>query len=249
MLNTILNHKSIRKYKLNEIGDEILRNVLEAGIRASNTGNMQSYSIIISKDKVLKERLWEIHFKQNMVLEAPVVLTFCADFNRIITWCGQRKANPGFDNFLSFMTASIDALLVSQNIAIAAEANDLGICYLGTTTYNADKIIDLLKLPKGVVPITTLVIGYPNENPGLTDRLPLDAVLHYEHYHNYTPEDIDRFYAEKENMEFTRELLRINDKETLAQIFTDKRYTRQDNVFFSKKFLEVIEKQGFMNND
>ncbi|MDP4209173.1 MAG: nitroreductase family protein [Bacteroidota bacterium] len=247
MLDVILNHRSIRKYKSNPISPELLNNILEAGTRASNTGNMQAYSIIVSQAKDVREKLWEVHFKQNMVLQAPVTLTFCADFNRFSQWCLQRKASPGFDNFLSFINAAIDALLASQNVAIEAEANGLGICYLGTTTYNADKIIDILKLPQGVVPVTTLVVGYPDETPGLTDRLPLNAVIHHEVYQEYSPEAIDRFFDEKDNSDFTRKLLEINNKETLAQIFTDNRYTKKDNEFFSKAYLEVIKKQGFMN--
>lgn len=248
MIDILLNHRSIRKYKQKEIDEKTVNQVLNAGIRASNTGNMQAYSIVISTEKSIKEKLWETHFKQNMVLQAPVILTFCADFNRFAKWCNQRKANPGFDNFLSFFNASIDALLVSQNVAMAAEANNLGICYLGTAIYNADKIIEILHLPKGVVPVAALVVGYPDETPSLTDRLPLEAVIHKETYHDYSPEDIDRYYEEKEGSDFTKELLKINNKETLAQIFTDNRYKKQDNTLFSKKLLEVIDKQGFMNN-
>ena len=86
--------------------------------------------------------------------------------------CLQRKAVPGYDNFLSFMTAAIDALLAAQNVCIAAEANNLGICYLGTTTYMAQKIIDVLHLPKGVVPVTTIVLGHPDETPDLNRPSP-----------------------------------------------------------------------------
>jgi nitroreductase len=249
MLECIVNHRTIRKYKSDEIHGKLLKTILQAGVRASNTGNMQAYSIICTKDKTMKEHLWEAHFKQNMVLHAPVILTICADFNRFSRWCDLRKAKPGFDNFLSFFNAAIDALLAAQNIALAAEANGLGICYLGTTTYNAEKIIDILKLPKGVVPVTTLVLGYPDENPGLTDRLPLDAVIHEEVYQDYTTDDIDRLYEEKESSALTKELLKTNQKETLAQIFTDNRYTKKDNVAFSKKLLEVLVKQGFMGQE
>ena len=89
-----------------------------------------------------------MHFNQNMITEAPVVLTFCADFNRFNKWCRLRNAEPGYDNFLSFMTAAIDALLVAQTVCIAAESKGLGICYLGTTTYNAHKIIDSVNAPE-----------------------------------------------------------------------------------------------------
>ena len=249
MIDTIFSHRSIRKYKNTPIDQKVLNEILLAGTRASTTGNMQVYSIVSTTDPVIKEELWACHFKQDMVKQAPVVLTFCADFNRFNKWCENRKAVPGYDNLLSFTTATIDALLAAQNVALEAEAHGLGICYLGTTTYMAAKIIDVLNLPKGVIPITTIVLGYADETPGLTDRLPLEAVVHQEKYKDYDAADIDRMYAEKEGLELTKQLLEENQKETLAQIFTDNRYTKKDNVTFSKAFLETLEKQGFMNHE
>ncbi|MCX6271691.1 MAG: nitroreductase family protein, partial [Bacteroidetes bacterium] len=227
--------------------EKILENILLAGTRASTTGNMQVYSIIVTKEEENRRKLWEYHFKQDMVLQAPVLLTFCADFNRFNAWCRYRSAEPGYDNFLSFFTAAIDALLVAQNVCVAAEDYGLGICYLGTTTYMAHKLVEFFGLPGGVVPVTTLTLGYPSEDPGLTDRLPLQAVVHQEKYNPYDRESIDSFYLEKENLPLTASLLKENQLETLAQIFTQKRYTKKDNVFFSENFLEVIRKQGFMN--
>ena len=249
MIDTIFQHRSIRKYKTDPLENTMLNQILEAGTRASTTGNMQVYSIVVSKDKEIKKQLWEAHFKQDMVKQAPVVLTFCADFNRFNKWCLAREADPGYDNYLSFFTAAIDALLASQNVALAAEANGLGICYLGTTTYMARSIVNILNLPKGVVPVTTLVMGFPDEKPGLTDRLPLQGVIHNEIYKDYTADDINAIYKDKEALEETLELLKVNNKKTLAQIFTDNRYTKKDNVLFSKEYLKIIEEQGFMNND
>jgi len=246
-METIFRHRSIRKYSAKEVEKDKLGRILTAGTRASTTGNMQVYSMIVTKNTELKCQLWEVHFKQDMVLQAPVIITFCADFNRFVKWCSLRKASPGYDNFLSFFTAAIDALLAAQNVALAAEAEGLGICYLGTTTYMADKIIDILNLPKLVVPVTTLVIGYADEDPGLTDRLPLNGIIHEEIYHDFNDNDINEIYKEKESLEETLELLKINNKESLAQIFTDNRYTKKDNILFSKKYLEVIKKQGYMN--
>ncbi len=245
-LHTLLEHRSIRKFKNTEISDEILNAVLKAGFRASTTGNMQVYSVIVTKEQENKEKIWALHFKQQMVLDAPVTLTFCADFNRFNIWCKQRNAEPGYDNFLSFMTATIDALLVAQNVAIAAESHGLGICYLGTTTYMADEIIELLKLPNHVIPITTLVVGYPSETPPLTDRLPDSGLIHYEMYQDYSPECINDIYAEKEALPFTKQLIEENQLENLAQIFTNKRYTKKDNEYFSEKLLKTLQKQGFL---
>jgi len=246
-LETIRNHRSIRKYKNEAVSKEVLDNILEAAFRTSTTGNMQVYSIIVTQDKEKREALHKLHFGQDMVLEAPLLLTFNADFNRFNKWCEQRKAEPGYDNFLSFFTASIDALLAAQNAAIAAEAQGLGVCYLGTTTYQAGKLVDFFNLPKGVVPVTTLVIGYPNETPNLVDRLPARGIVHYEEYQDYSEADIDQVYAEKEALQETKDLLKENNLETLAQIFTQNRYPKQMNVDFSKLFLEVIKNQGFMN--
>ena len=242
----IASHRSIRKYQSKSIPDDIIRQILEAGIAASNTGNMQVYSMIVTKDENLRKQLWEVHFRQDMVLQAPVVITFCADINRFNKWCRLRKADPAYDNLLWFCNAAIDATLASQNVALAAESFGLGICFLGTTTYNSERIIDILKLPVGVMPVTTLVVGYPDEQPTLTGRLPFDAVVHNETYCDYTDEKIECLYAELESNEQTRQLLETNQKETLAQVFTDKRYTRKDNQAASEAYLESMKKQGFV---
>ncbi|MFH2142310.1 MAG: nitroreductase family protein [Bacteroidota bacterium] len=249
MMNTILNHVTIRKYKQKEIAQDLLNSIIYAGTRASTTGNMQIYSIIVTMDNDMKKKLSPLHFNQPMVESAPVVMTFCADFNRFNKWCTFRDAKPGYDNFLSFFTAAIDAILVAQNVALAAESNGLGICYLGTTTYMAKEIINVLDLPKGVIPVTTLTIGYPDENPELTDRLPVEAVVHYEKYKDYIQLDIDKFYAVKENRADNKKFVEENNKKTLSQVFTDVRYKKADNIFFSKKLLDVLKEQGFMDND
>lgn len=246
-LETIFSHRSIRKYKDIDLTKEELDNILKAAFRTSTTGNMQVYSIMVTKDKEKKKELHKLHFGQDMVLEAPVLLTFNADFNRFNKWCKDRKAEPGYDNFLSFMTAAIDALIAAQNATIAAEAMGLGVCYLGTTTYQADKLIDFFNLPKGVVPVTTLVIGHPNEKPELVDRLPEEGIVHYETYKDYTSEAINRVYEHKESLQETKDLLEENQLETLAQIFTQNRYPKKMNVDFSNAFLKVLKDQGFMN--
>jgi nitroreductase len=246
MLDLLNQHRSIRKYTDQPIDSKLLNQLLEAACRTSNTGNMQAYSIVVTTDSDIKQQLAPTHFNQPMTIQAPVVLTFCADFNRFSQWCEQRKAEPGYDNFQSFMATTIDTLLAAQTFCIAAESVGLGICYLGTTTYNAGEIINILKLPKLVVPITTITVGYPADMPAQTDRLPLEAVIHYETYHDFTPSTIDQLYAEKEDSELYKQFITENNKETLAQVFTDVRYSKKNNEFFSDKFLHVLKDQGFL---
>lgn len=239
--------RSIRQYTSEKISDELLHELLEVAMRASNTGNMQLYSVVVTRDEANKQKLAPAHFNQPMITSAPVVLTFCADINRFNKWAENRKAVAGFDNLQTFMAATIDAMLYAEAFAEAAEEKGLGLCYLGTTTYNAAPIIEALQLPKGVVPIVTITAGYPHTPlPEQSERLPLAAIMHEESYQDYSPASIDRLYAEKEAFPANKEFVKINKKETLAQVFTDIRYTKANNEYFSDAFLQVLKKQGFL---
>ncbi len=244
-MESIKNRRTIRKYKDQDIPSQLLTELLTDSFRASTMGGMQLYSVVVTRDKDMKAKLAPLHFNQPMVTQAPVVLTFCADFNRFCLWCKQRNAVPGYDNFLSFMNAATDALLVTQNFCTLAEENGLGICYLGTTIYNPELIIDLLKLPRLVIPVATITVGYPDECPEQPDRLPVSGIIHEEYYHDYTPEDIEQVYAYKESLSVNKQFVAENQKENLAQVFTDVRYRKSDNECMSEKLLEVLRKQGF----
>lgn len=246
MLKFLNNRRTIRKYKEQDVDNSLIEKLLEAAGRASTTGNMQLYSVVVTKDEAKKAELAPTHFNQPTFKNAPVVLTFCADYNRFNKWCVENEAVPGYDNFLSFLTAAIDTLLVAQTFCIAAEGEGLGICYLGTTTYNADKISDILNLPDYVVPVTTITLGYPAETPELTDRIKVGGWVHYEEYKDYDSADIKRVFGYKDEMEENKKFIAENGKKTLAQVFTDVRYKKADNEFFSEAFINLLKKKGFL---
>ena len=148
--------RTIRRYQEKDVTPALLNELMEIACRASTVGNMQTYSVVVTRDAAMKEKLSPAHFNQPMVKKAPVVLTFCVDLNRFSKWCEQRQAIPGYDNLQWFVTGAVDALLAAQTFCVAAEEKGLGICYLGTTTYNPNQIIDALRLPKLVFPITTI---------------------------------------------------------------------------------------------
>lgn len=245
-MESMKNRRTIRKYLSKDISSELLNDLLETSFRASTTGNMQLYSVVVTRDPEMKEKLAPAHYHQPAIKTAPVVLTFCADFGRFTKWCEQRKAVPGYANFQSFMNAFMDAIIVAQTFCTAAEEAGLGICYLGTTTYNPQMIIETLNLPKLVFPATTITVGYPDGMPEQVDRLPLDGIVHNECYNEYTPADIDRIYAYKESLAENKRFIADNAKETLAQVFTDIRYTKKDNEVISENFMKVLQQQGFL---
>ncbi len=245
-MKSIQNRTSIRKYSSREVSDELLNRLLEEAERTPTMGNLQLYSVVITRSEEGKKALAPAHFNQPMVTGAPVVLTICADYRRTTLWAENRKAHPGYDNILSFMNAATDALLFTQTFCNLAEEEGLGTCFLGTTVYMPQMIIDTLKLPKLVMPVATITLGWPDEHPALSERLPLRSIIHQETFEDYTPEKIDDFYEEKENLEVNKEFVRINHVETLAQVFTDIRYTKKDCEAMSKGFLDALKNQGFL---
>lgn len=245
-MESLNKRRSIRKYADKDVSNELLTRLLREAERTQTMGNLQLYSVVVTRSEEKKRQLAPAHFNQPMVTGAPVVLTFCADFRRTSRWAEERNAVPGYDNFLSFINAASDALLYTQTFCNLADEEGLGYCYLGTTVYMPQQIIDVLELPRLVMPITTITLGWPDENPPLSDRLPIESIIHEETYHDYTPELIDRFYNEKESLAENKEFVKINNKETLAQIFTDIRYTKKDNEAMSEGFLEALRHQGFM---
>ena len=246
-MNHIHTRRTIRQYAPRDVDDQLLLRLLADAERTQTMGNLQLYSVVVTRDTDKKAQLAPAHFNQPMVTQAPVVLTFCADFRRTTRWAEERQADPGYDNPLSFLNAATDALLYCQTFCNLAEAEGLGLCYLGTTVYMPEAIIDILALPRLVFPVATITLGWPDEQPPLTDRLPVEAIVHRETYDDYTAERIDRFYNEKENLPENRHFVEINHKQTLAQVFTDCRYTRRDNEALSETLLKALRRQGFIS--
>jgi nitroreductase len=247
VLETIRAHRTIRKYENRTIEAAHKEAILKAACNGSTMGNMQLYSIIITEDKEMMQRMAPYHFNQSMATNAPLILTFCADFNRFNRYCACRDAQTdAYKNLQSYHWAFTDAIIAAQNACVAAESLGIGLCWLGTITFNMDKFIDILQLPENVIPVACISFGYPAEMPALTDKLPLEALVHQETYHNYSDADIEQLYHDKEQHSNTLQLLKENDLPNLAQIITQRRYTKKDNEAFEKVLIKALKKQGFL---
>lgn len=248
MIKEIAEHRSVRHFRPDAVPQEVLREVLEAAVRASTVGNMQLYSIVVTTSEEGRRRLAPLHYNQPAATMAPVLMTFCADIRRFSLWCRIRGAEPRYDNFCWFINGTVDAMLASANAVLEAEAHGLGICYLGTTLYNAGEIAGALSLPEGVLPVMTVAVGYPEQLPErLTDRLPLEAVVHEETYRDYDDARLEELWREREASEETAALLKENGLPNLARIFTERRYTAADNLTYSRKYFDEMVRQGFFN--
>lgn len=238
--------KSIRKYKAQTVSNDLLNDLLAKAERTQTMGNLQLYSVVVTRSQEMKQKLAPAHFNQPMVMGADVVLTFCADYNRTTQWALQRKAHPGYGNLLSFVNAATDALLYCQRFCDLAEEAGLGLCFLGTTIYQPKPIIEALHLPKLVMPIATITLGWPDEDPEPSERLPLSAIRHDETYQPVTADTIDRDYAEKEALPINQHFVEENNVETLAQVFADIRYKATDCEAMSVTLRDALKQQGFI---
>lgn len=246
MIESMTKRRTIRRYTDRKISNELLLQLLNDASHAATMGNMQLYSVVVTRDGDNKKKLSPAHFNQQMVEGASVVLTFCADFHRFTEYCKHREANAGYDNLLSFMNAATDTLLYVQSFCTLAEDEGLGTCFLGTTIYNSEQIIDILHLPELTFPIATITVGYPDENPKMSDRLPIEGIVHYESYEDYTTEALNKIYAYKESLPENLKFIKENNKKTLAQVYTDVRYTKKDNETISENLMKALKRQRFI---
>lgn len=241
-----LSRRSCRLYSTEQIDNKEINDIIQQASKAPTCGNMQLYSVIITRDEENRKLLAAQHFNQPAALTAPVILTICADFNRFTKWCQINDADAGYDNFHSFITAMTDAVIFAQQIVTIAELKGFGTCYLGTVTYNAKEISSLLKLPELVVPVASLALGVPEKEGESTERLPIKALIHDETYRVDSEEVIKEFFRihddNKENIKFIEE----NGKGNLAQVFAEVRYPRALNEEVSKSFHELLQNKGFI---
>jgi nitroreductase len=249
MLKEIATHRSVRRFLRRDIAPEVLTDILQAATHASTVGNMQLYSIIVTIDSRVRHELAADSVDESAAEEAAVLLVFCADVSRFSKWCAQRDTQPEYQNLMWYAHATADALRAAENAAVQAEVHGLGICFVDTVLRSADRLVELLSLPRGVVPTAVLAVGYPAEQPPVSDRLPMEAVVHYDRYNQFTSAEIDELWAERETSEQTLALLEHYGADNLARIFTDFRYPADDNMQYTKRYLATLRAQDFIDNE
>jgi nitroreductase len=249
-------HRSIRSYKPDPIDPALVEQVCgDAIVGASSSGNLNSVTMVLTRDLERKAKLCEFHSGQPMVLEAPLVITFCADWFRTREWLKQRGARDNFNNFVGYNVAAFDAMIVAQNVCLGFQAHGLGICYMGTTLFSMGKIADYLELPDTCVPVTTIVVGYPAEDPAKRDRLPAPTFLHDEKYHKPSPTEIDEIFATREKRGWDRymsipelkALIEEHGITSLAHFYTSK--VKYDPDYFEgvgQEMKELLERKHFL---
>ncbi|MEM3641484.1 MAG: nitroreductase family protein [Candidatus Bathyarchaeia archaeon] len=195
LLNIFFNRRSIRKFSSKPISEETIHKIVETGQRAPSACNLQTYSIIWVKDAEIKEKILDACWASKQMRNVPVVFVICADFRRLRRTLDYLKADHCLKQdggYAIKLMSIIDAALVAENMTLAAECLGLGSVYLGGALANKE-VISVLKLPEGVLPLTLLCIGYPEEEPPTRPRLPISTIFHVDGYRDPSDEEIKMF--------------------------------------------------------
>ncbi|KWF73779.1 hypothetical protein WL92_27135 [Burkholderia multivorans] len=217
---------------------------------------MNNVSLILTRDSARKLRLHEVHARQPMILQAPLLVTIVADCYRTRRWLARGAARDNFNNLLGYHIAFCDAMIVAQNIYLGLEARGMGACYMGSTLTAMNEIAEILELPDTCAPVATIVAGYPDEDPIKRDRLPIAALIHEEVYRAPSDDRIDAIYAEREKSTWSRytstpadrERLEQSGIQTVAQLYCSSiKYDPDTFLTDSQKLNEFLTKQHFLS--
>lgn len=183
VMDVLSSHRSVRSFEDRPLPEGLLERLVSAGTRASTSSNMQAYSVISITDPDLKKRLAVLAADQKQIHQSAAFLVVCADVHKMLLACEMHDlpdVDIGYAEVL--LLAVIDAALVMQNVAVAAESHGLGICMIGAMRNHPHEVGQALSLPRGVFAISGLCIGYPAEPGEVKPRMPLPAVLHENGY-------------------------------------------------------------------
>ena len=187
VLKSLFKHRSIRKYQNKPLEDEKLGLIVKAAQAAPTWCNGEQVSIIVVKDQATKDKIKELCWGQTHVGSCAAFLVFCADYYRLsLAFEKAGKTKQDFEKYMSnidtLIIGSHDVGIALQNATVAAESMGLGTCHIGAIRNKPLEIVKLLNLPKYVIPLVGLTVGYPDDDPGLKPRLPPKAVCFGEKY-------------------------------------------------------------------
>ena len=247
-LDLVYRHGSVRHYRPDPIAAATIESIVAAAQHTSTSSNLQLYSVVAVTDAAKRDRMAELCGNQAHIAEAPVFLAWCADLARLDRACALRGYTQVTDYMENFLVAAVDAAIAAQTAALAAESLGLGICYIGSIRNDTQGVIDLLELPRLVFPITGMTIGWPAAAPLVRPRLPIEAVLRWEHY---APAGQDEALAEYDRMMAAsgiyggRQVPVPGKPEVMEDYGWTEHSARRVAQAVRTELREVLEKQGF----
>jgi nitroreductase len=247
VIDCLLNHRSVRRFKHQPLEPETLDLLLQAGVRAPSAGNLQQYSLIVVDDAQKKRAVWD-----SPLVDGPTMIVSVVDEYRLKRWFELNGAPFYFDQAINLLIGYWDAIIALHNVVVAAEGLGLGAVYVGMIL-SAD-LAGALGTPEYVFPAGMALVGYPDESPDLRPRLPLEAVVHRNGYQVPTDAEMRAFFRERDQgWEGLQKELRQRFEErgirNSAQRVTLGHYTREFIGGESEAVLRNLKRSGFRLGD
>lgn len=192
VINLLKSHRSIRKFTDQKIPRDLFLELIRAGQSAATSSHVQAYSVIHATNMANRETIAELAGGQPYIASCSDFLVFCADMKRPTDSAERTGTDVVRGMTEQFLVASVDTALMAQNVVVAAESAGLGICYIGGIRNNPAEISELLQLPDHVFPVFGLCLGYPDQDPEVKPRLPVESIL-MEDVYREDQDSVNRF--------------------------------------------------------
>lgn len=184
-------HRSIRVFRPEPLPEGMLERILAEAQRAPTDATAQMYSFVRIASGDLRRRIAEFSGDQAHVADAAEFFVVCADLNRLEAVIASRGHAPGTYPATGLHFATVDATLAAQRLIDAAETLGLGTVCIGGILNGIEELVGLLSLPRGVLPLFGICLGWPGETPVERPRVALASVLHTDRYRGQTLEAIE----------------------------------------------------------
>ena len=179
-----LQHRSCRQFLKKPVPEETLKLLFACSLSAPSKSDLQQVSIIHLQSRDSRNFIHSILPSMPWIKTAPVFLLFCGDSHRIQTVCEMHKTTFSHDPLDAFLNTATDTAMVLQNFIVAAEAAGLGCCPISAVREVTKQVAKFCQMPDGVYPLAGLCLGYSDEVPDVSIRLPMSATLHKDTYNN-----------------------------------------------------------------
>jgi nitroreductase len=256
LLNAILERTSIRNFdKGKKVSEEILKEILLAGIRAPSAGNIQPRTIVVVNDEAVKERLYELCENQAFMKDAPVWIVICVDLHRHLKAAKLTGVEYDYTGVLPYTFGVLDSALSLENMIIAAEASGLGSVVIGSVIEHPEKVKEILKLPKHCLAISILCIGYPEKKFERREKWNCNVIVCEDHYRDVDAQDVSEYWKKFIASDLKRGRKEVSDediekisKERNYGFDYSKHYTEEFIKTTSKKLMDFLKRQGFLKD-
>lgn len=238
---------SCRSFADKPVPDELLHEILLAGLHAASGGNLQPWSVIVERDHARAQKLSELCGGQKFIAEAPVNLLFLLDWHRYQIYAAQKDAPfTAYKSYMHFLIGVEDVMCAAQSVETACHLVGLGSCYVGSSNHCGAALAEMYGLPQLTYPVVLLSLGWPKTQPAVAPKLDPSVLIFEGRYPDLTDEQIYQAYEEK----LRGRTLPLPQKEPFRSEMLDNLRRSLSTTFAPDKvddILKTADEQGFIN--